>query len=70
MVGGSGVTGCSSQGKVLENQVLQPRTQMLTSLGVAWAKDPVVTDVVEDGSWCVEFAQSLQGLEVESRARA
>lgn len=63
LVGGSGVTGCSSQGKDLENQVLQPRTQRLTYLGVAWAKDPVVTDVVEDGSWCVlEVALGLSGL--------
>lgn len=36
---------------------------MLTSLGAAWAKDPVVTDVVEDGSWYVlEVALGLSGL--------
>lgn len=36
---------------------------MLTSLGAAWAKAPVVTDVVEDGNWCVvEIALGLWGL--------
>lgn len=36
---------------------------MLTSLAAAWAKALVVTDVVEDGNWCVvEIALGLWGL--------
>ena len=52
-----GGTECFSQGKVLGNCILLLGTQMLTSPGAVLAKAPLVTDVVEDGSGCIEGAE-------------